>query len=442
MRCTLFLCLITIGAFSQTGPGGVGNSNGTSSLRMWYNTSAVVTTTGALIDSLKNLAGVTAFDMGETGGQRPTLISSAVNGFAEISFSGTNRLRTGLTLTATNFVTNEASTFLVVKADLTTQFTSVYTTDPLVGATRFSNHVPWGGTVYYDIGTCCSNSARIQVGGLSNLTSYSFWSYNAHPTTGKQLYRNGSLLQSRANSSTYSHHASQRFNIGGNTSGTTGFKGDVTELIVYNSKVNAAQRIIIENYLAAKYGLNSAANDLYNEDDAVNGNFDFEVAGIGRIDTQNLHDNAQGTGIISVSAPADLNNNEFFIWGHNNEALVFGNTTDIPTSSVKARLNRVWRVSEVNMSNTAVDVGAIDMTVDLTGVVGFNPSYPIYLLIDTDNDGNFDDETPIKNPVKLGGNQYKYTGVTAITNNMRFTFAFGFHTIITNRNTTFRVKKN
>ncbi len=240
---------------AQTGPGGVGQNNGSTSLKIWYRTDFGVSTTGASIDAITNSAGIAALDISETGAQRPTLVAGAVNGYNEISFSGSNRLRTGLTLTTTNFVNDQASSFVVCRADNTTQTSCVYTTDPLVSSTRFSNHIPWSNTVYFDIGTCCGTNARVQQGGLTGLNNYSVWSYDALAATGKQLYRNGILLQNVAGTSTYNSHATHRFNIGGNTSGSNGFAGDVTEIIVFNNKINTAQRIIIENYLAAKYGL-------------------------------------------------------------------------------------------------------------------------------------------------------------------------------------------
>src|SRR5690606_5553693 len=169
-------------------------------------------------------------------------------------FNGSNRLVTAIgAMTTTNFVTNQASSFVVTRADNTTQTSCVYTTDPLVQTTRFSNHIPWSGTVYYDIGTCCDD--RIQVGGLTGLDNYSVWSYDAINTgTGKQLYRNGTLVQNMGVAAlTYNSHATQRFNLGGNTTGSAGFQGDIAEVIIFREKINTAQRHIIQNYLAAKY---------------------------------------------------------------------------------------------------------------------------------------------------------------------------------------------
>ena len=414
----IFLCF-SLFSYSQTGPGGVGTNDGTSNLKIWYATSNGVNTTGTSIDNIVNSAGISALNISETSTRRPTLVSSVVNGYDEISFSGTNRLRTGLNLTTSNFITNQASSFVVCRADNTSQRSCVYTTDPLVGNTRFANHIPWNGTVYFDIGNCCGSSARIQVGGLSGLTNYSYWSYDANSSSGKQLYRNGSLLQNRANTTTYNSHSSQRFNIGGYTSGTQGFVGDVTEIIIFNQKINTAQRIIIENYLSAKYNITASANDLYIQDNSANGDYDHDVAGIGRIDASNIHNDSQGTGIVRILNPTGLGNNEFLLWGHDNGIQQATNITDIP-SSMQARFDRVWRVSEVNTSGTAIDVGAIDIRWDLTGLGSVTAS-DLRLIIDTDNDGIFSDETPISGATSLGGNIYQFANITSIANNLRFT---------------------
>jgi hypothetical protein len=93
--------------------------------------------------------------------------------------------------------------------------------------------------------------------------------------------------------------------------------------------------------------------------------------------------------------------------------------TDVP-SPVQARFGRVWRVSEVNSSGAAIDVGAIDIRFDLTGLGSITPS-DLRLLIDSDNDGLLNDETPISGATNVSGNIYQFSGVTAIANNVRFT---------------------
>ncbi len=386
------------------GPAGVGTVDGTSSLKLWFRIDNGLNVSGTAVDSWVNSAGIPALDVSEAGAQRPSAIAGAVNGFSEISFNGGNRLRTGLTLTTSNFVTDEASSYVVNRADNTTQMSSVYLTDPL-DVNRFSNHIPWSGTVYFDIGNCCGTDARLDVGGLTGLNGYSVWSYDANPSTGKQLYRNGSLLLNRAGTSTYSSHATQRFNIGGNITGSAGYQGDVTEIIIFNAKVNSAQRILIENYLAAKYGLTLSANDVYQGDNGGNGNYDYDVAGIGRVNSTNFHDDSKGTGIVRVYNPSNLGDNEFFMWGHDNGSVTTINTVDVP-AGVQGRLQRVWRVSETT------NVGNLDIMFDLTDFGPITAS-DLRLLIDHNGNGSFSDPgtLAISGAIAQSCNRYLFVGV-------------------------------
>jgi hypothetical protein len=390
-------------ALAQNGPGGVGSTDGSGSLKMWYRTDNGVNVSGSTVNSWANSVDHPELNLSETGTNRPTLVTNAINGYPEISFSGTNMLRTTVgAINTSNFVTTQASTFVVARADNTTQTSCVYTTDPLVTTTRFSNHIPWGGIVYYDMGTCCDD--RINVGSLTGLTSYSVWSYDAINTSaGKQLYRNGNLLQNVAVAVTpYNSHATQRFNIGAYGSGTGGFQGDVTEVIVFTQKINTTQRRIIQNYLAAKYGLSLSADDLYTMDNVANGNFDHNVAGIGGTSATDLHTDSRGTGIVR---PVGLDDNEYFFWGDNNGSLTT-TTTDIP-SGIQSRLVRQWRGQEVG------DITSLDIEFDLSGLTV--SASQLRLLVDTDNDGQFADETPIGGAVPLGGNLYKFYNVTELT---------------------------
>jgi hypothetical protein len=198
------------------------------------------------------------------------------------------------------------------------------------------------------------------------------------------------------------------------------FGGNMAEIIQFRTAVNVAERIIVNNYLSAKYDILLATNNVYIMDEAVNGNFDHEVAGIGRIDATNQHLDAQGTGLVRILNATDLNDNEFLMWGHDNgiaEAVEF---IDLPPI-VEARFNRVWRVSERSTAGTAVDVGAIDLRVDLNGLGTIEPD-ELVLLVDTNNDGLFIDETPIFGATHLGSDIYEFGSVVALEDTRRFTF--------------------
>lgn len=199
------------------------------------------------------------------------------------------------------------------------------------------------------------------------------------------------------------------------------FNGYMAEVIIYNQVLNGAQRIIVNNYLAAKYGTSLGSLDLYAQDLAANGNFDFDVAGIGRTTTTNTHLTARGTGIVEItgSTSAGLDQNEFLFWGHNNGVLGTWNEFDRP-ATIQGRWGRTWRVSEVTTAGAATDVGAVNIVFDLSGLGNVNPDH-LRLLVDSDNNNAFGNNTPIGGASSLGGGRYQFTGVTALTNGVRFT---------------------
>lgn len=195
------------------------------------------------------------------------------------------------------------------------------------------------------------------------------------------------------------------------------FEADYAEIIHFKYALNSAEHIIVQNYLSAKYAI-AITDDYYTQDNTANGDYDYDVAGIGRVDASNTHNDSKGSGVVRILNPTGLGDDEFLFWGHDN---VEGrNITDVPTGLVQARLARVWRVSEVNSSGTAVDVGSIDIRWDLSENGSVTAS-DLRLLIDTDNDGLFNDETPISGATDLGGGIYAFTGVSGIANDLRFT---------------------
>lgn len=408
-RLLLFTAVFaSLSGNAQTGPGGVGTTTGSSSLKLWYRVDNGVNLTGPSVNAWTNSAGITALNITETGTNRPTRVVSGPNGYSEISFNGTNKLTTAAgVLTNTNFVTNQATSFVVSRADNTTQESCVYTTDPLE-VPRFSTHIPWAGTVYFDIGDCCND--RIQTGFTNpELTNYAVWTYDANTSAGKQLYRNGTLAQNVAAATlTYNPaNHTHRFNIGGFTTGTAGFVGSITEVIIFTTKVNTAQRYIVQNYLAAKYGLALSANDLYTMDNSANGNYDHDVAGIGRVDMNNTQTDSRGTGIVRILNATSLDNGDYYFWGHNNGALV-AQTSDKP-GTVQGRWTRIWAGQEIG------NLTGINIEFDLTGR---GPVTASHLRLLVDNNTTFSDATVVSGAAETspGSNIYRFSNVTQLVN--------------------------
>ncbi|WP_018472384.1 T9SS type A sorting domain-containing protein [Echinicola pacifica] len=398
-------------ALAQRGPGGVGNNDGLSSLIMWYRVDNGISTTAGLVNSWQNSAGIVAHNLLASGVNRPLLVDNVVNTFGEVRFDGNDFLQITGALTTANFVTDQASTFLVTSRN-SNSATKIYGTSPLE-TERFSAHLPWtDGTIYYDFGGCCTATTRIQVGGQANLNLYSIWSYDARAAEGKQLYRNGTQLQNRAGINNYTGHSTQSFRVG------VELRGQITELIIFKERLNQAETIIIWNYLNAKYKISLTQDNLYDEDDDANGNYDYDVAGIGRIDASNLHDNSIGTGHVQIFNPSNLTNGEFMLWGHDNQEMIATETIDVP-AGVEARFHRIWAISEVNRSLTPVNVGFVDIAFDLNDLMPVTASDLVLLVNNTGS--SFAGATVVTGAADLGGGMFGFDQVDKLQDGTYFT---------------------
>ncbi len=412
--------LLDLFASAQTGPGGVGSA---ANNVLWLTAHQGVTTTGPLVNAWNDRSGNAnnaAFLVGQPG-QRPVLVGTSQNGYATIDFDGVDdqlQVPDNATLDL-----NQWDLFMVGAVDAAKNNNTWFSK----GTNTTTNYAMWSPSSgalqlpIYDIFTLLSSPTTIA--GLTS-TSFSLVEYSNTAVLGifpsRNVYAQGATVYTDASLLQLPQTNNQPLRIG-NVQGPAGWNlnGDLAELIFYNGPLNQAQRIIVSNYLSAKYALPHTTGNLYVQDDPANGDHDHDVAGMGRISATALHTDARGTGIVRIYNPSGLGNNEFMLWGHQNAAIGTWGSIDLPPG-IQGRWFREWRVSEVNQSGAAVDVGSVTMDFDLTGISPITAS-DIRLLVDTDNDGVFADETPVATPVAAGGNIYRFTGITALANNRRFT---------------------
>lgn len=425
----LFLCLNY--SWAQTGPGGVGNA---STNVLWLSAdSAVYSDAGVTLAANTNNVAQWNDRSGNgrnashaTAGERPNYQTGVLNGLPVIRFSASN----GDRLLSTNVTSgNVASVFAVASwASLPSPNPGIIhaapggsafsgtTTDKVIGLWVSST----GGNMVWGRGVQSNNTQRDipQNTGTTVNTFYSF--ANIYDGSNITQYVNNT----GAGSVSYNGTLRSWSDFGIGRQATESWNGDIAEIIAYNQSVNSAQRIIINNYLAAKYDLSLSSNDVYTMDNAGNGNFDHDVAGIGRVDASNLHNDAQGSGMVRIFGPSNLNNNEFLMWGHDNGTLETTNRIDV-SANTQARLRRVWRVSEVNAAGSAVNVGSIDMQFDLSSLVQPITASDLRLLIDHDGDGIFNEAGTIEigDAIALCCDSYLFENVPggSLSNGDRFT---------------------
>ncbi len=399
------------------GPGGVGDTDGTTNLTLWLDAGSLGSGSVATWEDLSGY-GNNAVQVGNA----PTYTSSwGGNGLPAVAFDDTNNEYLSVTGNSEVKPTGALSVFIAGNFD--------------------SSSDTYGSLINTASNNLWEDGWGIGLESTTALQYFTDWndpygqtrlSLNAGVDDQKHIY---GLVHASGTSTAYEDESSGTFSpstltyqnpndeiligAGPDNAGAAYFMtGEIGEMILYDVDLNVPQRIILNNYLSAKYDIALSANDLYSQDDNVNGDFDFHVAGIGRVDP-NSHDDSQGSGIVRIFNPTNLDNNEFLLWGYDNGTVEATETADVP-AGVDSRLVAQWRVSEVNTSAAAVDVGSVDMVFDLDGLGSITAS-DLVLLVDTDNDGTFADETTITGASHQGQTYYLFTGVSALADGYRFT---------------------
>lgn len=169
-----------------------------------------------------------------------------------------------------------------------------------------------------------------------------------------------------------------------NQTGLHPFRGRLAEICYYNRLLNDAERIIVENYLGAKYYANIIVNDKYEYQDV----YGKDVIGIGQTTSASeRHSVSQGRNPFEISAlnPALSYNSafEFLMIGSNGKALTLtdDNVPNDPGSTM--RTERIWRLDERG------DLNKIKFRFHESKLPPLPSGYTKHILIFDNNSPNF-----------------------------------------------------
>lgn len=408
-QLTLFFLLINCIFFAQTGPGGVGTIDGSSSLKIWLRADDL----DADNDITDNPADGTS-----------------VSTWADYSGNGNNFTQSG-----TNRPTYSIGTFNAVNFDAsagTVQYLSATSTGSYTDASTFFVSNPVNVSNSHTLFNGPTTSLRMEQWSNTNRVGFTRYGVADYSSSLSTPFGSNSIIQFHKSSGSSivnirRNNGSNNVNIGSTTAGipyntigrntasTDDATGNFFEVILFNSRINNAQRIIIQNYLSAKYGNISISQNYYNEDNAANGNFDYKVAGIGRTNASNIHSDSQGTGIIRINTPSSLGNGDFLFWGEDVEDANY-DFSESSSSNYISRIDTKWRVSERNNVGTVtVQVNASDINFNSTD--GCNQ---LQLVVDNNSDFSSPSSTYT---FSLSGGVYTATGVN-FSNNDYFTLQY------------------
>ncbi|NOS91059.1 MAG: T9SS type A sorting domain-containing protein [Cyclobacteriaceae bacterium] len=339
--------------FGQTGPGGVGNSGGTSGQPrniLWLRADAGVTQSGT-VDAWADQSGNVQNASG-AGATRPSYVASNANfnNLPSINFAatGTNK---HLVIADNDLLDNTTgfTLFTVFRTNLTAS-------DYGLISKRTSAGVDQSYMMWVSGGQLASRAASNSISGgtINNTTTYVGSTVFNGSTSTVSNFINGASASSGAAPTSIPNNASNlfigTFNVGGET---RNLDGQISEVLVYTSTLNAAQRLIVENYLASKYNL-TITGDVFSGDAS---GFDFEVVGIGR-SSGVTHTEANSAGLVLSTYNGTLDNDgEFLLAGRaaGNNSVVNCACTGYP-GTIQQRWGRTWFIDKTT-------AGALDASI-------------------------------------------------------------------------------
>ncbi|MBU2483179.1 MAG: T9SS type A sorting domain-containing protein [Proteobacteria bacterium] len=355
------LVLIILGAqqiFSQTGPGGVGTTDGTSSLKLWLKADAItgVTTNNTPVTTWSDASGSNNNAI-SSGTNRPTYLTNILNTFPVVRFDGSTPPNDDYMTTTyspsgqlTMFVvyvprTIDGSARIIINNHKTTTsggfnyfiYTAGTGNERHTGLQTGLGSPPWpdGANIISDVGEHTVNVGRIGafiVNNAGTLTS---------------LFANGTSIATAAFGSIAAGQSVLTIGRNGDN-GLNQFHGDIAEVIIYNAVLNDAERILVENYLSAKYAITLTVNDYYSST-----TFFRNVAGIGQRSTfRSLVGHSLGMILSSAGGAFVDDNGDFMIAGHASTSNATS-TSDLSTtgSEVISRWSRIWFVDKTDASS-------------------------------------------------------------------------------------------
>ncbi len=391
-----FLFLLTsYFSIGQTGPGGVGNSTGSSGQPqnvLWLRGNSGISTTGVLVDTWVDQSGNSNNATGTTT-TRPTYNATDANFNSRPSIT---------------FPNTAASNFFLQVADNDNL-------DNTSGLSIFFIARPSGNAAATQLGivskriTGSSNQSYLLA--LSTAPRYqglssggSLFNFTSVNTVYNQLAINSFVFSSgnivtleNGNTTTFQNgtgtnpipnNASNLFIGTLDNAGNANFEGEIAEVIIYKTNLNVAQRQIVENYLASQYNATLfAAADFYVGDTPGNGNYDFDLAGIGfNGGGSHVLGNSQGF-ILSPSGGTLDTNGEFVLAAHNDVTNAVS-ISNLGTGGVVQRWARGWYLDRTPAAGIDANI-TFDFSEGIAGQFPQSKDNYVLLKLNTGT-GNYD----------------------------------------------------
>jgi hypothetical protein len=373
IRCFSSVCFLLLSltlSFAQTGPAGVGNSTNNV---LWLKADAGTSTTvnGNGITAWNDQSGNGINVSQSTVAQQPIFQTNIINGFPAIQFDNA-------TITGENDKLIGPDSPLL---DNTAGYTFFTVTRPQAfsdASTIISKRVTldnqhsfmllyWNGNKFNtDIQTSnnrfgSSNTFLVNTNYLVDV----IYDGTLPAAFRTKLYLGETLHRTAPETHSFVPDNASPLIIGStHVTDDRPFGGYIPEIIMYRQALDKASRIIVNNYLSAKYNIALASNDKYAGDDPANGDYDREVAGIGMDTIQpgpvTAGNNAFASSIaggLGISYVSGFSPGDYILAGHaspTNSSI----QSDVGgmNGTTNCRWQRIWYIDITNCATVTTDI--------------------------------------------------------------------------------------
>lgn len=363
------------------GPGGF---DGSTTTELWLDASQLSLNNNDPVATWSDRSGNGRDATQSSSGNKPTFLTNQLNGLPVIDFDGTDDYITTGAISDLN--TANLTWIIVGKADNNTHTGIFINAKYNSGAGSGSDHL-W--KTYITTNTNSYNSfTRSSTGTAGSAIIDHGYSTGYHIFSNVWVdasdenhgYFDGTLSGSQTGvDASPATNNNVRLGATSATGPTYFLNGKIAEAIVLTGQPDESRRIIIENYLATKYGLTLSGLDIYSYESTNQ----YEPAGIGKTATGITGKTYKSRSSIAEIHDWTLTNESFMMWAHDN-APTASSSSNVPSSYVSSsgtRMQRVWRADKTS-GYSSTYYGTFKFYLDGLTSGGSN----IELLVDADGD--------------------------------------------------------
>lgn len=322
----------------STGPGGVGHTDGSGSLKLWLRGAEGVYSSDNCSGAVSDGTGVgcwqdqSGYGNSATQGEedaKPAFQTGVQNGYPVVRFDSTSGTEKDVLEHSLTSVGNGSNTiFALAKTTDSGAQQGLFSVAPLLAGQDSIVTARTLGFASTDAVTAINgNETAGATAGAPGTNPAILSSTFTSDNTTVDVALDGSVVGTNTGSTESGEAArlgaEMRIDNQQNITNTNHFDGDISEVVAYETDLNAAQRNIVRNYLSAKYDVTLSNNDLY-AGDADAGQYDHNVIGIGQDGTDNIadaHAKAEGGGLtLSEHSISD------------GDYVLLGNQAEIPST--------------------------------------------------------------------------------------------------------------